>query len=368
MLTGLKIIDFTRVLAGPLCTMTLGDLGANVIKFERPGLGDDTRGWGPPFAPNGLSAYFISINRNKKSVIADLSNAEDRELVTRLIADADVVVDNFRRGALDQFGLPPDTILEQCPNLVWCSISGFGPSSDRPGYDFVVQAESGWMSITGDEGGAPVKSGLPLADIVAGKDATIAILAALASRPSPAANRRLHISLTHSATAALVNIAQNVMVGGHDARRLGNAHPNLVPYQLFAARDRSLVVAVGSDSQWRACAAALGLNDFAADPMLATNAQRMAERERIVAAMQARIETQMASWWLSRLSDAGVPCGVVKTVREALADIESSAATGISPSIPGRLRLAPPLLGEHDAEVRRDGWNAFRRENRLSRE
>src|SRR6476620_3122393 len=252
----LKVLDLSRVLAGPVCTMVLGDLGADVIKVERPQGGDETRGWGPPFSSPGESAYFLSVNRNKLSIALDLANDEDREVMLELIGSADVVLDNFLPGALDRLHLSVDELLERFPNLIWCTISGFGPDSARPGYDFVVQAECGWMSITGERDGSPMKVGVALADVVAGKDAAIAILAAIMERSAgslAADKRRINSSLADSARAALVNVAQNVLVSGNDAQRWGNAHPNLVPYQLFDAVDRPIVIAVGSDGQWRAC-------------------------------------------------------------------------------------------------------------------
>jgi Predicted acyl-CoA transferases/carnitine dehydratase len=239
--------------------MLLGDLGANVIKVERPGTGDDTRGWGPPFDSSGASAYFISVNRNKKSVAADLTSIRDRELIRTLIASADVVLDNFKRGMLERNGFDIDSILAEHPRLVWCTITGFGANSDRAGYDFVVQAEQGWMSITGEPAGAPMKVGVALADVVAGKDACVAILAALVARARTGRGRHVTVSLAASASAALVNVAQNALVSGEEPRRWGNGHPNLVPYQLFEASDRALVIAVGNDTQWLACANALGL-------------------------------------------------------------------------------------------------------------
>src|SRR5687768_2048206 len=361
MLTGVRVLDLTRVLAGPLCTMTLGDLGADVLKVERPTVGDDTRGWGPPFDERGESAYFLSINRNKKSVTADLANSSDVELLRSLAAQARVVVDNFRPGTLERRGLNPAELVERHDSLIWCTITGFGPGSDRPGYDFVVQAERGWMSITGEPDGAPMKAGVALADVIAGKDAAIAILSALAAGPLPAPQRRIFVSLADSAGAALINVAQNVLLTGKDARRYGNAHPNLVPYQAFDAADRPIVVAVGSDAQWLACARALDLEDLAADPALVTNAGRIAHRDRIASRLQARIGERRAAEWMSILSDVQVPAGLVHTVKEALAEMDASPVHGIAPSVPGSVRLPPPRLGEHDADVRARGWGAFAR-------
>ena len=359
MLYGINVLDLSRVLAGPLATMLLGDLGANIIKVERPRSGDDTRGWGPPFGDSGQSAYYLSVNRNKKSVAADLSSAIDRELIHSLIASADVVVDNFKHGMLARNGFDVPAILAEHPRLIWCTITGFGPGSDRAGYDFVVQAEQGWMAITGDADGAPMKVGVALADVVAGKDACIAILAALVARANSARGRHVTVSLAASATAALVNVAQNALVTNEEPRRWGNAHPNLVPYQLFNASDRPLVIAVGNDAQWRACARALALDDIANDPRLRTNAGRIAERERVIAALSVRIAEHAAAHWIALLDAAGVPCGVVRTVLESLRDVDCSAQTGVAPSVPGTVRMPPPKLDEHGAEIRARGWAAF---------
>ncbi|HEU4880125.1 MAG TPA: CoA transferase [Gemmatimonadaceae bacterium] len=360
MLNSIKVLDLSRVLAGPLATMTLGDLGASIIKVERPGSGDDTRGWGPPFDDRGESAYYLSVNRNKKSIALDLNDATDRDIIARLAAGSDVVVDNFRVGTLESRGIDPDAILESNPRLIWCTITGFGESNPRAGYDLVVQAESGWMSITGEPGRDPMKVGVALADIIAGKDAVIAILAALVARDSLAIeDRRIHISLSASATAALINVAQNALVTGHDAKRWGNQHPNLVPYQLFHASDRPMIVAVGSDSQWKACAIALGLEDLAEDSSLASNAGRLDQRHRVVDAVAARLRDGTAAEWIEKLDAAGVPCGTVKTVLEALRDADASPLTGIAPSVPGSVRLPPPKLNEHGDEIRSKGWGSF---------
>jgi len=343
--------------------MTLGDLGANVIKVERPGSGDETRGWGPPFDERGESAYYLSVNRNKLSVAIDLDLPEDISVLEQLIRSADVVLDNFRPGTLERRGLNVAAFLEDQRELLWCTLTGFGPTSSRPGYDFVVQAESGWMAITGDPAGPPMKVGVALADVLAGKDATISILAGLASRGrgrSPA-ERRTFVSLAGSAVAALVNVAQNALVSGQDAGRWGNAHANLVPYQLFDASDRPIVIAVGSDAQWTSCVRALGLEYLAADPRLATNAGRIANRETIVAAMSARVESRPAAHWLAALAHAGVPAGIVRSVPEALAGVDASPLTGVAPNAPGMVRLPPPTLDEHGTLVRRYGWNAFER-------
>ncbi len=359
-LTGIRVLDLSRVLAGPLCTMMLGDLGADVIKVERPGSGDDTRGWGPPFADDGDAAYFRSVNRNKLSITLDLQTEADSEVARKLLETADIVIDNFVPGQLSRYGIDKDAELARNTRLIWCSISGFGSDSLRPGYDFVVQAESGWMSITGEVAGAPMKTGVALVDVMTGKDAAVAILAALVGRDRASAEARsIELSLAYSATAALVNAAQNVLVSGRDAKRWGNAHPNLVPYQLFEAADRPLVLAVGTDAQWVAAARAIGLDALADNPGLATNAGRVINREPLVAAIADQLREQPAQHWMERLSAAGVPCGLVRSVREALTDFPASAVTGVAPSGNGRVRYVSPKLNEHGKLIREKHWSAF---------
>jgi len=372
-LSGVRVLDLSRVLAGPLCSMMLGDLGASVIKVERPGTGDDTRGWGPPFHQNGQAAYFLSVNRNKLSLAADFADADDRALLLDLISEADIVIENFLPGALARNGIDSDTLLAQNPRLIWCSISGFGPDSERPGYDFVVQAEAGWMAITGDPLGDPMKVGVAMVDVTTGKDAAIGILAALAARerggidPMPVAARRVQVSLETSALAALVNVVQNSLVSGRDASRWGNAHANLVPYQLFKTADRPIVIAVGADGQWPAAMHAIGLPALAIDPMLATNAGRLAHREQTVAAIAAHLATGPAEGWLAALNAAGVPCGVVKTVKEAVdgalesaqRSVPDAARMGLPPLWNGTIRYEPPQCGEHSVTVRERRWRSF---------
>jgi crotonobetainyl-CoA:carnitine CoA-transferase CaiB-like acyl-CoA transferase len=362
-LENIKILDLSRVLAGPLCTMMLGDLGATIIKVERPETGDDTRGWGPPFDDRGQSAYFLSANRNKMSVAADFRAPADQQLLRDLMNEADIVVENFLPGTLERYGLDAAAMLAQNPRLLWCSISGFGPDSRRPGYDFVTQAESGWMAITGEPDGEPMKHGVALVDVITGKDAAIGLLAALVARerrqePLPPSDRHLHVTLASSATAALVNVAQNALVSGRDAARWGNAHANLVPYQLFHAADRPFVLAVGADPQWPAAARALGLEALADDAALRTNAGRLAHRTRVVTAIADRVRTAPADVWIARLDELGVPCGLVRTVNEALADVSASARTGAPPLWNGRVRLEPPTLDQHGVSVRAKHWSS----------
>jgi crotonobetainyl-CoA:carnitine CoA-transferase CaiB-like acyl-CoA transferase len=359
-LAGIRVLDLTRVLAGPLCTLALGDLGADVIKVERPGVGDDTRAWGGPTPLD--SPYFRSVNRNKLSLAADFDVADDRDLVLHLIVDADVVVDNFLPGVLARRGIDAERLVAEHPRLVWCTITGFGAGNPRPGYDFVTQAECGWMAITGEPDGEPLKVGVALADIVAGKDAAIAILAALAGRGSSSdIERRIVISLADSARAALVNVAQNAVTTGKEPRRWGNAHANIVPYQLFHASDQPIVIAVGSDSQWRALVQALDLDELANDRSLDRNPGRLAARERVVSRIEQTVRAKPAAHWMEVLREAGVPAGIVKTVLQALESTNASDVMGMPSSVGGEWRSPPPALDEHGSMIRAAGWAAFRR-------
>jgi crotonobetainyl-CoA:carnitine CoA-transferase CaiB-like acyl-CoA transferase len=343
--------------------MMLGDLGADVIKVERPGVGDDTRSWGGPTPLD--SPYFRSINRNKLSLAADFDIAADRDLILKLVADADVVVDNFLPGVLKKRGLDADALLMKYPRLIWLTITGFGADNARPGYDFVTQAEGGWMAITGEPGGEPLKVGVALADIVAGKDAAIAILAQLAGRQAvrQPGSRRIVISLMDSARAALVNIAQNAIDSGKEPTRWGNAHPNIVPYQAFHAADQPIVIAVGSDSQWASLVKALGLSDFANDRSLDRNPGRLAARERVVARIEELVRTRPAAHWIAALQKAGVPSGIVKSVLQALEDTKASPVMGMPSSVGGAWRLPPAKLDEQGQAIRERGWAVFQNGN-----
>jgi crotonobetainyl-CoA:carnitine CoA-transferase CaiB-like acyl-CoA transferase len=358
MLNNIKVLDLSRVLAGPLCGMMLGDMGASVLKIERPEGGDETRGWGPPFDADGESAYYLSVNRNKLSAALDLDRSEDRELIEWLLSTADVVIENFRPGVLSRRGLDGDAVFSRYPSLVWCTIAGFAAEPDRPGYDFVAQAESGWMSISGEPGGPPMKHGVALVDVMAGKDAAIAILGALVERARTGRGQVMSVTLQATAEAALVNVAQNALVSGNAPKRWGNAHANLVPYQLFEAADRPIVIAVGSDAQWLACVRALEIPQLL-DEALRTNAARLAARDRIVSLLGARLRQRPAAEWRRLLDAAGVPTGVVRTVPEVLAEADASPATGMPPAVPGTIRRRPPRLGEHTESVREKGWDAF---------
>jgi crotonobetainyl-CoA:carnitine CoA-transferase CaiB-like acyl-CoA transferase len=380
-LHGVRVLDLSRVLAGPLCTMMLGDLGADVVKVERPGTGDDTRQWGPPWAegPGGReSAYYLSVNRNKRSVAADLKTDAGRELVRRLAADADVLVENFAPGTLEEWGLGYDALAAANPGLVLCSITGYGsdgPDAGRPGYDFAVQARAGWMSITGEAEGAPMKVGVALVDVLTGQNAAVAILAALRERDRSGRGQRVEVALFDSALAGLVNVAQAALVTGSPPRRWGNAHATIVPYQTFDAADRPFALAVGNDGQWRRLCSVLGTDDLAADARFATNPGRVENRDVLVPMLAERFRTRTAAEWLRACEAAGVPCAPVQTVGEALADPVLTARGGAWPmagatygdvdTVPSPLRLErtptqpfrpAPALGEHTGEVVSGGW------------
>jgi crotonobetainyl-CoA:carnitine CoA-transferase CaiB-like acyl-CoA transferase len=380
-LAGVRVLDLSRVLAGPLCTMMLGDLGADVVKVERPGTGDDTREWGPPWAEGAdgrESAYYLAVNRNKRSVAADLKTEPGRALVRRLAADADVLVENFAPGTLEGWGLGYDDLAGINPGLVFCTITGYGgdgPDAGRPGYDFAVQARAGWMSITGQADGEPMKVGVALVDVLTGQNAAVAILAALRERDRSGLGQRVEVALFDSALAGLVNVAQGALVTGREPRRWGNAHATIVPYQTFAASDRPFALAVGNDGQWRRLCAVLGDEALAADPRFATNPGRVENRDALVPLLAERFQARTAAGWLAACESAGVPCAPVQTVGEALADPVLTARGGTWPmegatfgrvaTVPSPLRLErtptalfrpAPALGEHTAGVERDGW------------
>jgi crotonobetainyl-CoA:carnitine CoA-transferase CaiB-like acyl-CoA transferase len=350
-LSGVRVADLSRVLAGPYCTMLLADLGADVVKVERPGQGDDTRAWGPPYAGDE-AAYFLSLNRGKRSVALDLAQPEGQEIAQRLVRSADVVVENFRPGTAERLGVGYDRLAQERPGLVYCSITGFG--DERPGYDFVVQAESGLMAITGEADGEPMKVGVAVVDVLAGYAAATAILAAKLSGEG----KHIEISLLDVALSALVNVAQSALVTGAEPGRHGNAHESIVPYQTFAASDATVAVACGNDSLYRRLCDAVGRPDLAADERFLTNPRRVAHRDELVGELGAVFATLTADDWVTRLAQAGFPAGKVRGVLEALtahgtATLEHPAI-GALPQVPSPLGLAnkpPPLLGQHTREV-----------------
>ncbi|HSB39941.1 MAG TPA: CoA transferase [Gaiellaceae bacterium] len=347
----IRVLDLSRVLAGPYCTMLLADLGADVVKVERPGTGDDTRSWGPPYV-GGEAAYFLSVNRGKRSVALDLAHQEGQEVARRLARSADVVVENFRPGTAERLGVGYERLAEERPELVYCSITGFG--DERPGYDFVVQAEGGLMAITGEADGEPVKVGVAVVDVLAGYAAATAILGALLAGEG----RRLEISLLDVVLSALVNVAQAALATGVEPGRYGNAHASIVPYQTFAASDAPVAVAGGNDALYRRLCGALGRPELAEDERFRTNPARVEHREELVAELAALFATRPADEWVERLAEAGVPAGKVRGVLEALGRHGTAAvehpAIGTLPLVPSPLGLAsrpPPLLGEHTREV-----------------
>lgn len=371
-LDGIRVLDLTRVLAGPYCTMFLGDLGAEVVKIEQPGVGDDTRGWGPPFA-GGESAYFLCINRNKKSVTVDLKSAEGIALIRRLAEKADVLVDNFRPGTMRRLGLGEEELRAANPKLICASLTGFGadgPMADFPGYDLIVQAWGGLMSITGMPDGEPTKVGVAIIDLVAGLMLGKSIAAALFAREKLGIGQRIDTSLLEAEVAALINAASNYLVGGQVPGRWGNAHPTIVPYQSFQTADSYLVVGVASEPIWTRFCPAIGKPELASDPRFAKNADRVANRSALIAILSELFRRRDNATWLRLLNEAQVPCAPIQTIdqvfaspqvrhREMLVEIEHPTVgvlrlAGIPvkfSATPASVRLPPPLLGQHTEEV-----------------
>lgn len=320
-LDNLRVLDFTRVLAGPLATMLLGDLGAEVTKIERPGVGDDTRDWGPPYGPSGQASYFEAVNRNKSSRIIDLGTDEGCTEALELAGRADVVVENFRPGVMDRLGLGYEQLSQVNPGLVYCSITGFGrgAGADMPGYDLAIQALGGLMSITGDPAGEPQKVGVALVDVITGLYASVGVLAALRHRDRTGAGQRVDVNLLSCLLAALANQASGYTSAGVVPTRLGNRHPSIAPYELFPTQDRDLVLAVGNDRQFAEMCGALGMDDLVSDARFATNPARVAHREILREMLLPRLKARPALEWVTLLSAARVPAGVVNDVSEAFA-------------------------------------------------
>jgi crotonobetainyl-CoA:carnitine CoA-transferase CaiB-like acyl-CoA transferase len=371
-LDGIRVLDLSRVLAGPYCTMLLADLGADVIKIERPGEGDETRAWGPPFA-GGEATYFLSVNRGKRSVALDLADPRSRVAVERLVSESHVVVENFRAGVAERLGLGYGTLRELRPDLVYCSITGFGSGREpagRPGYDFIAQAESGLMSITGAADGPPTKVGVAVVDVLCGLHAATGILAALRDRERTGRGRQIEVSLLDSALASLVNVAQSALLSGVEAGRYGNAHPSIVPYEPFETASGWIAIAAPKDTLWQRLCEACDRPDLAADERFATNPGRVEHRDELVRTLGPTFRSRPAGEWLERLDACGVPAGKVRGVREAL---DAATAAGdpativvehptigeltltrspirLEPPAPGP-PSAPPLLGQHTVEV-----------------
>jgi crotonobetainyl-CoA:carnitine CoA-transferase CaiB-like acyl-CoA transferase len=373
-LDGITVLDLTRVLAGPYCTMMLADLGARVIKIEHPRAGDDTRSWGPPFL-DGESTYFMSVNRNKESLTLDFKHPDGRALLDELIARADVLVENFRPGTLEKLGLDHAALAVRHPRLIYCSISGFGQTGPRrrePGYDAVMQAEGGLMSVTGMPDGPPVRLGVAIADILAGMFAAQGITAALVARQHTGRGQAVDIAMLDSVAAVLSYQAGGYFATGVAPGRLGNRHPSIAPYEVFPARDGDFVVAVGNDGQWRRFCAAAGLDGLASDRRFATNPDRVTHYAELKPLLDERLGRETRAHWLAVFGEAEVPCGAVRDLREVFEDAQLVARGMAADVVHGRIgpmkvpgtplklsetpaavRTAPPLLSEHTDSVLR---------------
>ena len=381
-LAGIRVLDLSRVLAGPWCTQLLADLGAEVVKIERPGAGDDTRHWGPPWHEHEgrrVAAYFLSANRGKKSAAIDFARAEGADLIRRLAKQSDVVVENFKVGGLERFGLGASSLRSLDPRLIVASITGFGqhgPYAGRAGYDFIIQAMGGLMSVTGlpdeEPGGGSMRVGVAVADLFTGLYTAVGILAALYRRNATGEGAHIDMSLFDTQLAMLANQASNALVSGKDPPRQGNTHPNIVPYQPFDAADQPIVIAIGNDRQFARLASICGQSGWAEDERFSTNAARVANRAEIVELVAECIRERPAAEWLQKLEDAGIPAGPINQVSQALSDVQaqhrqvvrmmSGGALGEVPTVgtPVRIddvradaQLPPPALGEHTAHVLR---------------
>jgi crotonobetainyl-CoA:carnitine CoA-transferase CaiB-like acyl-CoA transferase len=374
-LEGIKVLDLSRVLAGPWCTQLLADLGAEVIKIERPGSGDDTRHWGPPWHGEGdrrVAAYFLSCNRGKKSAAIDFAQADGAALVRELAKSADVVVENFKVGGLKKFGLDAASLRAAHPSIVYASITGFGqdgPYAERAGYDYIIQGMGGLMSITGqpdgEPGGGPMRVGVAVVDLFTGMYTATAILAALYRREKTGEGAHIDVALFDTQLAMLANQASNALVSGKDPPRQGNTHPNIVPYQPFEATDQPIIVAIGNDRQFARLADICGHAEWTADERFASNASRVANRVEIVRLIADCIQTKSAAQWLAQLEVAGIPAGPINRISQALADVQAQhrqmvrSIAGV-PQVGSPVRLdgeradsdlPPPALGEHTGEI-----------------
>jgi crotonobetainyl-CoA:carnitine CoA-transferase CaiB-like acyl-CoA transferase len=374
-LDGLRVIDLTRILAGPFCTMMLGDMGADVIKVEPPGTGDDTRAWGPPFAGNE-AAYFLGVNRNKRSLTLNMAGKAGQEILRRLLVQADVLIDNFKIGTLEKWGFDAAWFDAHAPRLVRCSITGYGttgPKAALPGYDFILQAESGLMSICGEPGGTPTKYGVAIVDVCTGMLACNAILAALNARHRTGRGQKVELSLYETSLAMLANVAANYLIAGKDGGRFGNGHPSIVPYTTYRAADAMIAVGIGNDAQFARFAEALGHPEWLNDQRFASNRDRVVNREFVDGAIADALKHDKADTWLGKLKAAGIPCGRINTVAQALDNPQTAARQMIETAehpvvgplkmvgspfkfsdTPTSVRRAPPVLGEHSEEILRD--------------
>lgn len=373
LLEGVRVVDLTRILAGPYCTMLLGDLGADVIKIELPGTGDDTRQWGPPFTDSGQSAYFIAANRNKRSLTLDLKQEKGLAVLRELIQASDVLVENFRTGTLERWGLDYDALQGIRPGLIVCSITGYGqsgPYADRPGYDFIVEALGGFMSVTGPSEGEPFRAGVAIADLAAGTFALSSILAALYGRTQTGEGQRIDISLLDSQVALMSYVASNYLISGEPSRRFGNAHPNIVPYQVFPASDGYLAFAAGNDRQWQTFCNAVGMHAWTEDERFATNPARNQNREVLIPLLNDLFKTRSVAEWSELSERIGLPAARINDMPAVFRDpqvearglrvdyksqdgghIPMVASPLRIPTTPTDVRLAPPALGEHTEQI-----------------
>ena len=371
-LSGIRVLDLSRVLAGPYCSMVLGDLGAEVIKVERPSTGDDTRAWGPPWAGTE-SAYYLSANRNKKSLTLDFRHPEAQQIIRELAKTSDVVVENFRPGSLERANIGYEQLREVNPSLVWATITGYGrrgPDAEKPGYDFVIQGEAGIMAITGEPDGEPMKVGVAIVDVTTGLFTAVAVCAALRERESSGLGQRVDTNLYASAIGWLVNVASNSLVSGNDARRYGNAHANIVPYQAFRARDGYISIAVGTDRQFRDLCRIIGDESIADDERFRTNADRVANRKALVPILDRAFAEKDAAYWLQECRDSIIPSGPIRSVADVLSDPQTLALdmvqqiahptageislTGIPFELsrtPAEIHSPPPTLGQHTDQI-----------------
>jgi crotonobetainyl-CoA:carnitine CoA-transferase CaiB-like acyl-CoA transferase len=374
-LSGLTVFDLTRVLAGPTCVQMLGDLGADVIKVEKPGSGDDTRGFAPPVMPGTQeSAYFVGVNRNKRSVTLDISKPEGQALALQLIAQCDILVENFKVGALAKYGLGYEQLHAKFPGLVYCSITGFGqtgPYAPRPGYDSLIQAMGGVMSLTGEPAGLPQKVGVPVADLFAGLYGCIGVLAALRHREATGQGQQVDIGMLDTHTAWLANQGMNYLATGQNPARLGNQHPNIVPYQVFPTADGYVVLSIGNDPTFKRFCDAFGLSHLLDDARFATNADRVQNRQLVTDTLTPTMQGHATKWWVERLEELKIGCGPINTLADVFADpqVQARGAVVTMPhaatpdgvkvianpvrlsETPVSYRVAPPMLGQHTDEV-----------------
>jgi succinate---hydroxymethylglutarate CoA-transferase len=371
-LAGIRVVDLTRILAGPLCTMMLGDMGADVIKIEPPDRGDDTRGWGPPFVA-GESAYFLGINRNKRSLTLNMAVPAGQQVLSALVAKADVLIDNFRIGTLEKWGFTDAWFAQHAPRLVRCSITGYGSSGPKaalPGYDFILQAESGLMSICGEPDGEPTKYGVAIVDVCTGMLACSSIVAALNARHRTGAGQKVELSLYETSLAMLINVASNYLTAGRNAARFGNGHPSIVPYTTYRAADAMIAIGIGNERQFARTAEVLGHPEWATDDRFTSNRARVENRAAIDGLINEALSHDDADVWLAKLKAVGVPCGKINSVAEALDDPHTAARDMIATvehSTIGALKMLgvpfkfsetacsvrrpPPTLGQHNNEI-----------------